>query len=68
MTDQSEKFRNEFTAIIELQVFVKQVYDKDKKAVSRDRIVHFLHDKVPSTKVDYILELAEQAGVIDKIN
>jgi hypothetical protein len=56
--------KSDAMTIQELHFHALQIWAKEKKEIHESRLIHFLQTKVPSDRVQKILEIAERAGFL----
>lgn len=59
--------KSDIRIIEELHFFAWQLYAKDKKPIHEARLIHFLQNRVPSEKIERMLDLCVKANIFDKI-
>lgn len=56
--------RSDTQVIQELHFFLWQLYAKEQSPIHETRLVHFLSTRIPSDKINKILEIASRANII----
>ncbi|TXH14997.1 MAG: DUF3987 domain-containing protein [Hyphomicrobiaceae bacterium] len=59
--------KSDTQVIDELHYYCWQIWIKEKRPVHKSRLVHFLHHRVPSEKVQRIVDIAEQANILERM-
>ncbi len=59
--------KSDAQTIQELHFYAWQIYAKEKKPIHEARLIHFLQTKVPSDRVEKILQIAERAGFFKRM-
>lgn len=57
--------RSDSQVISDLHFFAYRIYMKEKKPVHKVRLIHFLQHRVPSEKVERVLDIAVKANILD---
>lgn len=58
--------KSDSQVIQELHQFVWTLWARDKKPIHESRLMFFLQNRVPSEKIDRILQIAVRANILDK--
>ena len=56
--------RSDAQVIQELHFFMWRIWIKEKKPIHESRLIHFLHNRVPSDKILRVVEMAERSSII----
>lgn len=58
--------KSDTEVIKDLHFFCWQIYAKHRQPIHEQRLVNFLRTKVPSDRIDKILEIADRAGIVKR--
>ena len=58
--------KSDLLVLQELHFFMWQAYAKNKKPLHEGMLIHFLTGKVPSEKINRILEIAERSNMMTR--
>jgi len=59
--------RSDAQVIQEMHFFAWQLWITSKAPIHESRLIHFLQNRVPSEKIHRVIEIAEKAGIFEKI-
>lgn len=59
--------KSDANVIQELHFYCWQVYSKEKAPIHEQRLYNFLSTKVPSDRIEKILEIADRAGIVERV-
>ncbi len=59
--------RSDTQTLQELHFYCWQIYAKEKKSVHEQRIFNFLSTRVPSDRIEKILDIADRAGIVKRV-
>ena len=58
--------KSDAQVIQELHFFLWRLWVKEKKGIHESRLIHFLHNRVPSEKILRVIEMAERSNIISR--
>jgi hypothetical protein len=58
--------RSDSQVIADLHFFAWKIYMKEKRGVHKTRLFHFLQHRLPSDKIEKVLDIAEKANFFSR--